>query len=160
MAGIAPLSSEDLKKRLEMDHLVPERTEDLKAAIQKDVEAPPDKARDDPKGHERYSFELDWTDGRGKRWLGEFTNKILSLRERQLVGVMRARFAGGMPVSSVDEMTHEINLMLAHLAFSLVEKPDWAEELRNIQNVQLLQEIYAEAASHEATFLGWGAAEG
>jgi hypothetical protein len=69
---------------------------------------------------------------------------------------MRARLAGGLPQESLDPLTREINLMVSHLAFSLVEKPVWAEELRDLDDVRLLQAIYEEVLSHEASFHGYG----
>jgi hypothetical protein len=154
----------ELAERLEPKHLtdaaaaVPSKTDDLKAEVERAVEPPQaeEQKLDDPKLEEKYAFHFDWKDRRGRRHVGDFVNQILSIRDRQLAGVMRARLAGGMPQESLDPLTDELNLMVSHMAFSLVEKPDWANELRDVKDPALLQEIYKEVLSHEATFLGWG----
>jgi len=113
----------------------------------------------DPRQEKQYTFQLDWEDGRGKHWRGTFTNKILNLREHQMVGVMRARLANGLPAESLDTMTSEINLMLSHLTYSLIEKPDWAKDLQNLEDVRIVQELYKEVLQHENTFLGYGSGQ-
>lgn len=111
--------------------------------------------KEDPRTEKQYTFQLNWTDGRGKVWAGAFTNKILNLREHQMVGVLRARLASGLPIEALDTMTVEINLMVAHMTFSLVKRPDWAKDLQELENVRILQELYQEVLRHEATFLGY-----
>jgi hypothetical protein len=116
-------------------------------------------SRKDPRAMKEYSFMLNYTDPTGKQWTGQFTNKILSLQERQYVGALRARFAGGLNYESLDDLTAEINLMLAHLEYSLTERPDWAKDLSGMTQLTVVQAIYAEVASHEATFLGYRKSE-
>lgn len=111
---------------------------------------------DDPRAQEKYTFKFSYTDARGKEWAGDFSTKILTIHERQMVGALRAQWGGGLPVSAMDALTNELNLMLAHLTYSLSDKPTWAANLRKLQDFQLLQKIYEEVASHEAYFLGWG----
>lgn len=117
------------------------------------------KAGADPKMQERYTFSLDWKDPHGRTYQGQFTNKILPIRERQASGVLRAQLNGGLPREAVDDLTTEVNLMLAHLAFSLVEVPAWAKDLRALTDTRVVYAIYEEVASHEATFLGWSKGE-
>jgi len=161
-------SPDELVDRFEPRHLrdapVPEKTEDLKAEVEKAVDPPPPDPEkpdlNDPKLKEEYAFTMDFTDARGGRHVGDFVNKILSIRERQMAGVMRARLNGALPPESLDPMTDELNLMVSHMAFSLVKRPVWANELRDLNDPAILQELYKEVLSHEATFLGWGRAEG
>jgi hypothetical protein len=160
VASTAPLNPEMLKKRLEMDHLAPENPDALKASIDKADEAPTTDEVDEPKTKPEYPFNFDWTDGRGKRWQGEFVNKVLSLWDKRRVGIMRAQLAGLAPANAIDELTTEINLMLAHMTYSLVKRPPWAQNLGQLTDVRLLQEIYTEVVSHEATFHGWRETEG
>jgi hypothetical protein len=135
-------SDEDLKKKVEA------------AALPEEPKADPDKP--DPRGEKKYTFTLDYKDARGKIWKGQFTNKILSIHERQQVGVMRSMLGAGQPLPSLDPLTVELNLIVAHMTYSLTEKPDWAANLRSLEDPQLLQEIYMEVDSHESYFLGWG----
>lgn len=160
----------DIQERLTPKHLIqPEAEvetiptdEDLKkqveeAGLPQKPKADPDKP--DPRGEKKYTFQLDYKDARGKIWKGQFTNKILSIHERQQVGAMRSMLGAGQPVQSLDALTIELNLMVAHMTYSLVEKPEWAENLRSLEDPGVLQAIYTEVDSHESFFLGWGAPE-
>ena len=151
------LSEKELEEEFKMDHLksdVPEKTEDLK----KEIEATPDKeeSKEDPKAQREYTFHFHWKAPKStKVWEGDFTNKILDIRTRSQVGVMRSRLALGVPLESLDELTAEINLMISHMAYSLIKAPKWAEDLRDLTSVRLLQELYAEVLAHESTFHGY-----
>jgi len=122
-------------------------------------EATPEKlAKDranDPKAAKEYTFPFKFVDASGKDWSGDFTTKILSIHDRQRVGILRAQLGGGLPVESLDALTVELNLMIAHLTFSLTARPDWAKSLRDLSVFPVVQSLYAEVASHEAFFLGW-----
>lgn len=118
----------------------------------------PDKPN--PRSEKQYTFNVDYTDARGKVWKGSFTNKILSIHERQQVGVMRSMLGAGQPVQSLDQMTLELNLIVAHLTYSLTSKPPWADNLRTLEDPAILQAIYEEVDSHESHFLGWGTPKG
>ncbi|MFA4944440.1 MAG: hypothetical protein WC789_07040 [Lentisphaeria bacterium] len=108
--------------------------------------------------HEReYTWTFRWKDGRGRVWEGEFTNKVLPIRDRQRVGQLQARLAGGIPYEQLDPDTRGINRMIAHLTFSLKKRPKWAEDLQALEDVQLLSELYVEVIDHESTFLGLNA---
>lgn len=145
-----------IKKNSIPKHLIEASTEELKNEVNKSIlNKEPEINIDDPKFQEEYSFEFNWKDGRNKIWSGHFVNKILSISELQAVGVLRAKLSGGLDFASLDPLTSEINLMVSHLSYSLIEKPKWAEDLRSLLDVSLLQEIYGEVASHEATFFGY-----
>lgn len=109
---------------------------------------------DDPKHQREYTFELDYTDTTGKKWTGQFRNQILSILQRQQVGAMKARLAGGVPFTSLDPYTTELNEMIAHLQISLRDKPKWAAELSELLDDGVAEAIYEEVASHEAMFHG------
>lgn len=152
---------DNLQKKLAPEHLIdlPEDDQDLKDEISKQVE-PEKKAvedrLDDPRNQEQYTFTLRHRDSRNKLWEGTFTTKILTIGERQLVGVMRSRYQGGVPLEALDASTADLNLKLAHLSYSLVSYPRWAEKLRELKDPGVIDAIYQEVASHEAFFLGWG----
>lgn len=153
-----------MAERLEPTHLTGEEmretlTAEVKELAGRDKEGKKEDPERDSKTQKKYPFDFEWTDENGKVWKGHFVNQILDIRTRQLVGVQRARFALGMPVESLDELTLEINLMVAHLTLSLTEKPVWAEDLLAMDDVRLLQEIYTEVLAHEARFRGREPAE-
>ena len=160
----------EIEARLEPVHIKPPDLEpaelptdaELKEAVEKQAneteDTPEKKAKarqDDPRAQREYTFPINYMDASGKAWMGEFTTKILSVHERQRVGILRAQLSGGMPVESLDALTSELNLIVSHLTYSLTERPKWAETLRNIDDFAILQAIYGEVASHEAFFLGW-----
>lgn len=155
----------NLQERMTPKHLMPEEEveiptdDDLKkkveeASLPEKPKVDPDKP--DPRGEKKYTFNIEYKDARGKVWKGQFTNKILSIHERQQVGIMRSMLGAGQPVSSLDALTVELNLMVAHMSYSLTEKPQWAENLRSLEDPAVLQAIYTEVDSHESFFLGWG----
>jgi len=132
--------------------------DEMKDAIEKEV-APTEKEKnkkllDNPRSKAEYEFKIDYSDPRGKQYAGRFTNKVLTIGQQQMVGIMRSRLAGGMPLESLDALTIEVNLMVAHMTYSLTEKPKWAENLTALTDIALVQMIYLEVASHEATFHG------
>lgn len=135
------------------DHL---STDDLK----EEVKAAEDQAvpkEDDPKLKPVYTFNIEWTDPTGHVWSGKFTNKILTVGERQSAGSMRARMSGGMPENSLDALTSELNLITSHMAYSLgavEDRPAWAKDLRELSYPKLVQAIYREVQSHETRFHG------
>lgn len=151
--------TKDVAKQVERaavpSHLIEASTEELKASVEESME---DKKEEidpnDPRLEESYTFNFKWKDGRGKLWEGTFTNKILSIKEQQGVGVMRATLSGGVDARALDVYTAEINAMIAHLSFSLIQTPKWADDLRELKDVKLLQAIYQEVADHEAMFFG------
>lgn len=152
-------SREEIKRRLEPTHL--HETLDVNAAkkeIEQHQEEKADeeiKPSDNLKMQRKYTFQFSWKDGRGKNWNGEFVNEVLSIKQRQMVGILRARMAAGIPVTALDELTQEVNLMIAHMSYSLVERPQWAEDLQALDDIRLLQELYQEVLAHEAIFLGY-----
>jgi len=151
-----------IEQRLDPNIMAPEVPDatDAGAQAKEAVETAHEKPkRPDPREQNPYVFAFKWTDGRGKLWEGEFENKILTLKERQQAGILRARLQSGLPVDSLDALTQEINLMIAHMSISLQDKPDWAEDLQAQTNIQLVQSLYEEVNGHEATFHGYPQAE-
>ena len=149
-----------LQEKLTPTHLIPETEEGLREEIEETAakidETEPET---DPRDAVEYTFNLDFTDGKGKVWGGKFVNRILSIRDRQLVGIMKARLTGGLPFESADPLTAEINHMVTHLTQSLKERPKWAENLLALTNYEILQAIYMEVDSHESHFHGRPALE-
>lgn len=112
----------------------------------------------DPKLKKDYIFQFKWSDGRGKEWAGEFTNHVLDIRERQMVGLMQSKFNGGMPHDSIDPDIKALNMVIAHMTYSLgKDRPEWAKDLQSLLDMQLIQALWLEVQTHEDTFRGWKA---
>ena len=109
-----------------------------------------------PKALEVYEFTIDVVDGAGKRWTGQFKNQILDMDQRVEVGCTQARLCGGIPFMALDPDTLALAEMMAHLFVSLLEKPKWFVTSGEgaIKNVRVLNAVYSEVATHEATFRG------
>ncbi len=155
-------SATDLESRLAPTHLpsTSQLQEEAQKTLKPTDEDKEDKARAEvvanPKSNDRYSFEINYTDGRGKQWKGEFETKILTIGEREISGLIQARKKGNSNIESFSALTIELHLMISHLQCSLTKRPKWAENLEELYDFGILQEIYEEVASHEAFFLGWG----
>jgi hypothetical protein len=60
----------------------------------------------------------------------------------------------GLNADSFDEETTNLNAMISHMTISLVERPEWAKNLANLDDVSLLEALWTEVQAHEATFHG------
>lgn len=146
---------ETLMERFKMTHLVPESTAAAKTAVEEAVQPPRAKNEpdtNDPRFQKQYPFAFEWRDSRGKLWVGDFENTILTLRHKSMVGVMRAKLAGGVPAEALDPVTAELNLMVSHLTFSLTKVPDWAEDLMALDDQELVGQLFDKAMEHERFF--------
>lgn len=128
--------------------------EALKRQVDEAAEQPEQvgEAASDPRDEEVWTFELDFIDKRGKAWPGTFSNSILTIHEKQKAAVIESRFAQGQPLSSIDSDILALNGIIAHLTLSLRQKPKWAEDLRKLNDIDVLLAIWKKVASHEARF--------
>jgi len=152
------ISPEELRKRMRPDHLTVE--EQREEVAKKAEEAKPKKEDkpndDDPRTQRVYVFDFEWRDGTGKVWRGKFENTVPDIQTRQLIGVLRSQLGNNVPFDALDPTVREMNLVIAHLSFSLTKRPKWADDLGTLYSFELLQRIYEEVATHEAIFLGYG----
>jgi hypothetical protein len=132
--------------QLKMDHL---STADLKKET---VKATKPEAEEDPRDQEVYPFHFDWTDVRGKRWQGDFVNKILSMGELQSKAALKSRLTGGAPVDSIDPYMRTLNEAVSHMTFSLDKSPDWAKDLQAIKDPTLIFKVWDKVQDHEERF--------
>lgn len=146
-------SATSIDERLTPTHLIPDTEEGMREEVveaQAKIDEPEQKK--DPRAAKEYSFNLDFKDGCGRNWQGRFVNRILTIHDRQLVGIMRARLTGGMPFDSMDPLVAEINHIVTHLTQSLQDRPSWAKNMLSFTDYELLQAIYEEVDSHESHF--------
>ena len=138
---------------------VHESTDEVLKRVEKKIEAEKEKKAADPRCEEKYTFNFEFKEPNGNSWTGKFTNRALSIAEMQMVGALQAEFAGGRSYDSLDPLTQELNMICAWMAISLEDKPKWAEDLRSLKSIALVQKLYGEVALHEATFHGVGKAK-
>ena len=126
------MSNEEMKERMEPKHLT---TDEMKEQVEEDAQKVlPSKEEkrdieDNPRMQREYPFDFRWEDGRGKVWKGKFTNTVPDIETRRFIGVLRAQLGNNIPFDSLDPVLREINLVIAHLTFSLTRRPKWAEDL-------------------------------
>lgn len=140
-------------------HLAAPAVPNLEAEREAQSEASKPEAKPKPKIDPRklkkvYTFDLVYVDGHSVRHEGVFESHILSMQDRSQVGVIEARLGGGQPWEALPPATRADNAMLAHLIVALKVRPAWAQDLQAILDPGLIWALYAEVASHEATFLG------
>ena len=118
---------------------------------------------EDPKDAKVFVFDFEYKDARGKVWAGKFTNHILTVRQKRLLKVTKAKLSGGVSVASLDVDIWQLNEMLAHLMLSLDQQapgfPSWARDLEELFDEQIIERLYEEVASHEARFHRRGEAQ-
>lgn len=153
--------AEDLDDRLTPKHLM--ENMETAADIQKRLETKENpqeiadrKLADDPRANEQYTFNLNYMDGRGKVWTGEFTTKILNAMELTRAGQFMGIMAAPVPYRDLDPLAQEVVLMRANLQLCLVKKPKWAEKLEEIRDITIMQAVYSEVDGHKAYFHKWG----
>ena len=155
--------ADSIAAKLDPAHLrLPDTPIDLEKAKQEIVEKTTDKKEeevvdvDDPKLQREYEFDFDFVDDRGKHWKGRFKSEIPSLRDRRRMGIFQSQLAGGVPFEALDPVTREQCFIIAYLTFFLdfEKRPEWAKDLESVDDNKLVQALYSEVYSHEATFLG------
>jgi hypothetical protein len=110
----------------------------------------------DPRDSKIYAFDLDFRDKRGKHWQGRFQNKILNVKEKMEAGILKAKLMGGAPIQSVDGFTDSLMEYVSHLTFSLITRPEWAKNILDIEDVEVVTSIYQEVSAHEARYFRYG----
>lgn len=100
----------------------------------------------------KYAFTIDYK-GCGRSIVAApFVNKILTSNEKIERDIHEARLRGGMAFESFSPDAKLRQQMIAHLVQSLVERPDWAKSLGDIEDINLIMKIYEEVMKHEDTF--------
>lgn len=106
-----------------------------------------------------HEFDLDFTDGRGRRWEGHFKCHAITYKERIDIGLIRSRMSGGVAPHLLDINTSNMLEALAHLAVALDEGPEWAKDLEQLHDPAVVIAIYREVLNHEERFHGTRSSE-
>lgn len=124
------------------------------AKVRVDLNGPfNDKTGVDGIGPQR-SFTLRYVGYGDRVWAGDFTMKVLSVKDTIQVGLVKARLAGGIPLADLDPNTAFTLEVVAHLTVAIVAAPPWAKDLLSIYDGNVLGAIYQEVTAHEARFRG------
>jgi hypothetical protein len=156
-----------LEKRLAMSH-IQKSDEELRQTVldqseeaeEKQKEAArPEPEKKDPRDEKLYTFPFKFTDLKGRTFSGTFTNQILSIGEKMNVSALESSFNGGQPYDSIEPVQQVVNRGIAHMTFSLKKRADlkpkgWADNLRTIDDEDLVLALFSEVSAHEGTFHG------
>lgn len=132
---------------------------DIAAEI-KAPETPEPASGPDPRENESWSFQLSFADPSGRKFEGEFTNKILTVGERTRVGLICARLRNNVPAAALEAEVAALTSALAHLEISLVKRPKWAEKLDKLVSPFVVFELWDRARGHEDYYFRHGTTEG
>lgn len=123
-----------------------------------DEETDPEDNPDAPLLEPEWSFSLDFTAPNGKRWRGEFTHKMPTIRDRRTIGILQTQYNGHLPQGTLDPVTSELNFILANFGVTLdcsANGPGhWSHELEELDDAEVLYALAKEVARHEGNFLG------
>lgn len=105
-----------------------------------------------------HTFNLDfYSKSSERRYSGTFTTKKLNVREITQVGVRKVQLCGGMhfdsarPGQGLDFVTFQLNGMIAHLEFALVEYPKWWN-LDELTDMEVMSKVFEEVIAFENNF--------
>jgi hypothetical protein len=130
----------------------PDTREEVEKKIDEAVN--PGSSEEKPESVKReHTFQVD-VESRmmGKRYVGTFTNQILTPKMELQVGTIRSQLLAGAS-SNVDMDTALLCEKIAHLRVSLAKKPKDFDPYE-CEDREILDAVYREVASHEARF--WG----
>lgn len=129
------------------------------AAETQTPEKPEVQSGPDPRENESWSFTFSFADPSGRKFDGEFTNKILTVGERTRVGLICARLRNNVPAAALEPDVVALTNALAHLELSLVKRPKWAEKLDKLVSPFVVFELWERARGHEDYYFRYGATE-
>lgn len=104
-----------------------------------------------------YAFDLNFVDSRGRVWAGAFKAHVLTIMERGQAGLTRARLLNGLPVQAVDPYTLQLLDMQAWLAVAIDAAPEWAKNMQDLRDPQVVEAIYKEVVGYEERYFRTGA---
>jgi hypothetical protein len=101
-----------------------------------------------------HKFNIQLTGEESKvTFVGEFTYKRPTLKERAMIDVYRAKLCGDMV--TIDPETRAFNEAIANLKFTLKEVPDWWKESSNgadLYDTNVVLEVYNKCMEFEASW--------
>lgn len=109
-----------------------------------------------------HQFTINYvSDVDGTHYEGIFTTRKLSVKAQAQIGVRRSQLNGGYyydeknPGVGIDVGTHITNNIIAHLEFSLIQKPSWFD-VDKIYDFGLLGVIFKNVIDFEQSFFRRG----
>lgn len=114
--------------------------------------APP--SAPDPLTQRVATLEVNYTSPAGKVYQGTIKNQILTVGQRIKVDLARARMSGGVAAESMSGQAYMLLYIICWLDESLISSPDWAKNLSESLDEDLVGAIWKQVSRHEDTFSG------
>lgn len=111
----------------------------------------PEPDNNSPRNRE-WVFNFRFATPRGHVYEGPFRNRILNQGEKIEASAMAAKLRDGMPYESVSPYQARMQEQLAWMQISLIDKPDWAENLANVIDDDVIVLLWKEVDQHEEIF--------
>lgn len=155
----------DLQAKLSMSHVqsdeeLRQQLLDQAASTEKEREEANDpETKKDERDKPLYTFPFKYVNRRGETFSGVFTNQILKIADKMNVAVMESQFNGGQPYESIETVQGMVNRGMAWMMFSLVKRLNqspsgWADNLRALDDEDLVLALFQEVSAHEGYFHG------
>ena len=111
-------------------------------------------ADDDRLLNKTATLHVTYTDERGKLYEGDITNNILTIAQKISVDVARSRMAGGVQPESMSARFFNLMFAVCWLKVSITAGPDWALNLADSHDEDLVGALWAQVSRHEDYFCG------
>lgn len=117
---------------------------------------PPSQATEPPNPLMQREADLlvDYTSKAGRTYKGTVRNRILTNGQRVKVDLKRADRSGGVTVEAMSAQAYMLLYVICWMEESLISAPDWAKNLTDSLDEDLVGAIWKQVTRHEDTFSG------
>lgn len=122
------------------------------AALQQPPQAAPDP--DAALQNKTATLHVKYVDARGKVYEGDFTNTILTIKQRIQVDVARAQLSGGVNPEVMGQRAFGLLFAICWMQVSITAGPEWVKNLGDSTEEDLVEAIWEQVSRHEDTFFG------
>ncbi len=100
------------------------------------------------------TLHVKYTDERGKLYEGDITNTILTIAQKVSVDLARATMANGVRPDAMSQRYFNLLFAICWLKVSIKAGPDWALNLADSCDEDLVGAIWEQVSRHEDCFFG------
>lgn len=102
------------------------------------------------KDKKEFNFEIE-AEIDGEKTTGEFTSRYPTVIDSINIDIEKSRILRGADPDTLYTSTLQIAEMLAYCKYVLIKKPEWFN-VEEIDDIDLLMEVYSKAREHELSF--------
>jgi hypothetical protein len=108
----------------------------------------------DPLSQRTAVLHVSYTNDRGERFDGQFTNQILTIGQRMAVEAARARMSGGVSPDAMSLRYFGLMMAMCWIKVSVTAGPEWIKNLSDSYDEGLVEAVWEQIDRHENTFCG------